>query len=93
MLDGSLSKFRMDNCNFDATKRNIEFDEAAPNGYYRLDLSDPVERNIWKLLQKECKERKKDICRNERLDGKKLSLTCKLLSGGYDGNWKGWEVW
>jgi hypothetical protein len=45
------------------------------------------------MLQKECKERKKDICRNERLDGKKLSLTCKLLSGGYDGNWKGWEVW
>jgi len=92
MLDGSLSKFSMDNCCFDPTKRNLDFDEASPNGYYRLDLAESKEREIAKKLLSECKHRKQDIFRNEKLDGKRLNLTKKIVQGGYDGNWKGWEV-
>lgn len=41
----------------------------------------------------EAKTRKnQDIVRNERLDGKRIVLPRAILVGGYDGNWKGWQV-
>ena len=92
MLDGSLYKFSMDNCCFDPIKRNIEYDHNCPSGYYKLDLADAKDREICKKLLLECKTRRQDIFRNEKLDEKRISLTKALVCGGYDGNWKGWEV-
>ena len=48
MFEGSMQKFSMDNCSFDPTERNIDFDPQTPNGFYRLDLGDPKERAIAK---------------------------------------------
>ena len=92
MLDGSLQKFSMDNCCFDPIKRNIEFDQNSPSGYYKLDLAEAKDREICKKLLSECKHRKQDIFRNEKIDQKRVCLTKALICGGYDGNWKGWEV-
>ena len=87
-----MLKFSMDNCCFDPTKRNLVYDQTSPSGYYRLDLADPKDREMCKKLLSECKHRKQDIFRNEKIDEKRISLTAKIIMGGYDGNWKGWEV-
>ena len=92
IADGSLSKYSMHNCCFDPTKRNLEYDPVAPSGYYRLDLEHHKDREILKKLLSECKHRKADIFRNEKIQEKRVSLPKKLVMGGYDGNWKGWEV-
>lgn len=92
MLDGSLAKFSMDNCSFDPTKRVLDFDAQSPSGYYKLDLADPAEREICKKLISECKSRKQDIFRNEKIDEKRINLPKHVVMGGYDGNWRGWEV-
>jgi hypothetical protein len=92
MLDGSLHKFSMDNCCFDPIKRNIEYDHNCPSGYYKLDLADAKDREICKKLLAECKTRRQDIFRNEKIDERRISLTKAIVCGGYDGNWKGWEV-
>lgn len=92
MLDGSIAKFSMDNCSFDPTKRVLGFDSQSPSGYYRLDLADAEEREICKKLISECKSRKQDIFRNEKIDGTRINLPKHVVMGGYDGNWRGWEV-
>jgi Leucine-rich repeat (LRR) protein len=91
MLAGSMSKFSMDNCCFDPVKRHLDFDPVLPSGHYRLDLADPRERDICKKLIAECKLRKQDIFRNERIDERRVSLTHALVAGGYEGNYKGWD--
>lgn len=77
LAEGSIKRFSMDNCYYDPLMRVIEYEADNPSGYYRLDLADPKDRETVGKLIDEANKTKRNMLRNERLNGQRFSLQTK----------------